>query len=287
MFSLRISSLHLGRVKHCVYVVSDAANAKDSRKTDGPSARGELSLSSICTSAERATERVRPSVPAVIAIRTKKALLATGDERVPPTRERKRKDGREEGRARARYRSERAYPLDAHLNAALRHRVNGNGRCYPRRNRRRRRHPLSSCPCAGRDATSTAAARRDPGVDCSPSPSRSSSSRNEGTRNTYYTRSREGVRARSYAPRSRAYACARVCNRVAPAYSDLLARVAHNPTTATPRRATRSTDTGQNGARHCPATPTPERARSSQGRNGRQGGRGASGRSLPTSHCDA
>lgn len=33
---------------------------------------------------------------------------------------------------------------------------------------------------------------------------------------------------------------------------------ANNPNT-TPRRATRSTGTGQNGVRHCPATPTPER----------------------------
>lgn len=33
------------------------------------------------------------------------------------------------------------YPLGTHLNAALRRRDDGNGRCYPRRSRRRRRHP--------------------------------------------------------------------------------------------------------------------------------------------------
>jgi len=70
--------------------------------------------------------------------------------------------------------------------------------------------------------------------------------------------SRESEHARSLA---RARERARVY-RAAPLRSDSLARAAYDPATTTPRRATRSTDTGQNGARHCPATPTPERARS-------------------------
>lgn len=97
----------------------------------------------------RAGDRASPSgrVLAAIAIRTTRKLPSRqGDERalVPPTRQRKQEGqtGRD-ARARAHVLSIRAarYPLGTHLNAALRRRDNGNDRCYPRRNRRRRRHP--------------------------------------------------------------------------------------------------------------------------------------------------
>lgn len=94
-----------------------------------------------------------------------------------------------------------------------------------------------------------------------------------------------GVQARSHAPRSRA----RVCYHVAPTPNSL-ARAAYYPATTTPRRATRSTDTGQNGARHCPATLTPEGARSDRAFERSAGGWGdgeTRGGWLPTSRCGA
>lgn len=108
------------------------------------------------------------------------------------------------------------------------------------------------------DATSTVVAthrerdtRLDSSSQCGKSPSSSQ------IRNTYYTDlSKVSEFSRSLA-RTRAVARACVSRRSASIYST---HAVYNPATTTPRRATRSTDTGQNGARHCPATPTLERA---------------------------
>lgn len=200
-------------------------------------------------------------------------------------------------RARGRVLSIRAarYPLGTHLNAALRH------RCYPEsppsspstlpRNRRPSPLPSPRFPrLAGRDATSTVVAARDPGISSTPrgKSSTSSSQAQTGTHNTYYTRSRERVRARSLVRAALPRALSR-----RPGFEFARSRsvLPHDGDTPT-RRATRSTNTGQNGARHCPATPTPERARPGLARTfagpggGRWGEGGARGL-LPTSRCGA